>query len=236
MTDQDYELLSQYLDEELAPAEAQSLRKRLIAEPALRAELEQMKRVTSRVCAALNTPAGAAVPAHVAQLVEESSAARTGDSAARRTGWGLAIAASVLAASGLLLSPQWQQTTDQDVLMAQVLENNPSSGDRWELLADGKRLRPVLSFRSTAGNWCREYLLEQAGNNWRGVACRDDNGWRTEVISAVAAASSASEYQPAGSADSDQIANFISDHAADIPLSGKQEARLIDAEDRKSVV
>ena len=42
MTEQDYELLSQYIDDELAAETAQTMRKRLLAEPELRAKFERI--------------------------------------------------------------------------------------------------------------------------------------------------------------------------------------------------
>ena len=49
MTEQDYELLSQYIDDELVAETAQTMRKRLLAEPELRAKFERMKEINSSV-------------------------------------------------------------------------------------------------------------------------------------------------------------------------------------------
>ena len=49
MKDQDYELISQYIDGELAPEQAQEIRRRLLAEPELRSAYDDMRHVDSRV-------------------------------------------------------------------------------------------------------------------------------------------------------------------------------------------
>lgn len=232
MNEQDYELLSQYLDGELAAGESRDLRRRLIAEPQLRATLERMRMVDDRVRAAFDVPGADAVPARVAARL---GGAGSGTQARFRPGWGLAIAASLMAAAGLLLAPEWRQATDghpngrpsADQLLAGVLERTPSRGEGWDVLADGRQVRPVLSFSGADGQWCREYLLADGRASYRGVACRFDGHWRTEVLAGAGAAESPDSYRPAGAADSDEVASYISAHAAGIPLSLEQEAEVI---------
>ena len=221
MTDRDIELLSRFIDGELERAEAQALRQRLLAEPELRSQLDRMKAVNNRVVQAFQVEGADAVPASVAARLQPRKA--------RRHTWGLAVAATVVAAAGLMLAPQWQQEQDGngDPLLANVLEVSTSRADGWDSLADGRKVRPVLSFSNQEGNWCREYLLSADGRAFRGVACRSDGQWRTEVLSAVALDGPAGEYRPAGAADADSVASYIHTHAADIPLSLQQESDLI---------
>lgn len=234
MNEQDYELLSQYLDGELAAGEIQELRKRLIAEPLLRATLERMRNVDDRVKAAFDVPGADTVPARVAAMLG-GSGATSHTQPGFRHGWGLAIAASLVAAAGLLLAPEWRQATDghpngtpsADQMLASVLESIPSRGEDWDVLADGRQVRPVLSFSGAGDQWCREYLLADGRANFRGVACRIDGEWRTEVLAGIGAAESRDTYRPAGAADSDEVASYISTHATSIPLSLEQEAEVI---------
>lgn len=230
MTEQDYQLLSQYIDGELPSPEAQALRKRLIADPLLRAELERMQRANERVVNALRDADRGAVPAHVVELLERDSAGVAQLSTVRRAGWGLAIAATVLAASGILLNPQWSaKAPDRDTLLAGVLEQHSSSASDWHTLEDGQRARAVLSFRSVSGSWCREYLVAGEGGDLHGIACREDGAWRTRVITEIALAEpDSTEYVPAAAADSDRIARFIDANAADIAVSRSEEKRLIE--------
>jgi hypothetical protein len=233
MTDQNIELLSQYIDGELPAAEAQALRKRLLTDLQLRAQLDRMQTVDNSVKAAFDMPGAAEVPARITQMVENTTTSTGGLSAQHRAGWGLAIAASLLAATGLLLAPQWQQPSGElpsgDALLADTLENSPSRAQGWETLADGSHMRPLLSFPDSRGGWCREYLLSSQDNTWRGVACRNSGSgqWITEVRSPDILAGSTTEYRPAGAANPGQITAFINTHSADIAVSLKQEADLI---------
>jgi hypothetical protein len=235
MTEQDYELLSQYLDGELAAPEAQKLRKRLIAEPVLRASLDRLQKVNNRVKGAFDVPGADTVPPRVVTMLKNARTHGGRLSRQHRAGWGLAVAASLVAASGLLFIPDWRQQTgdslavsaNEDALLAHELEYSASRADGWDTLSDGRLVRPLLSFANKQGGWCREYLMSVEGTTWRGVACRTEGLWATEVLSAEELGGSINEYRPAGVANSDQITLFIDTHSADIALSQEQEADLI---------
>jgi hypothetical protein len=133
-----------------------------------------------------------------------------------------------VAAAGLILAPQWQEGDHSGAdLLASALETTPSSNDGWEVLADGRKLRPVLSFSSLQGHWCREFLVAQDADINRGVACRAEGRWQTRVIAAAQAPGTPTDYRPAGATDADIVATFIDTQAANIPLSLVQEADLI---------
>lgn len=235
MTEQDYELLSQYLDGELAAPEAQELRKRLIAEPVLRASLDRLQKVNNRVKDAFDVPGADTVPPRVVTMLKNARTRGGRLSQQQRAGWGLAVAASLVAASGLLLMPDWHQQTGNslavsagdDALLTYEFEYSPSRADGWDTLSDGRQVRPLLSFANKQGSWCREYLMSVEGTTWRGVACRTEGRWTTEVLSAEELGGSTNEYRPAGAVTSDQITLFINTHSADIALSLEEEADLI---------
>jgi hypothetical protein len=230
MTEQDYQLLSQYLDNELAPPQAQALRKRLMSEPALRTEFDAMKLIKQRLSAALDSSSGSDVPANVVDMVRNAAVTDELTATPRRAAWGFAVAASVTLAFGVMMNTTSLQVADNNPAMqlAQVMEQQPSRGQGWDNLADGSRIRPVLSFRSSDGDWCREYLMLNESNSNRGIACRANGNWNTVVVSEVTFSSGNGDYRPAGSADSDIIAAFIDNNAAGIALSSSEERALIE--------
>jgi hypothetical protein len=224
MTDQDYELLSQYLDGELDSGEAHALKQRLLAEPALRGEFESMKRADLRLRTALQSDTASRIPQRVqAMLADDAAGSRD-----RRAGWGFALAASVLVASGVLVTAWDGGSEPRGAQLAAVLENAPSRGEGWDRLDSGERVRAVLSFRGADGNWCREYLAAGENGAERGVACRIEGNWEVMVSTTVALSAGSADYRPAGAADADPIAGFIDNQAADIPLGVEQEAALIE--------
>ena len=87
MKDQDYELLSQYIDGELEAGQAQVLRQRLLAEPGLRATYDRMRGVDNRLRDAFAGPATQQVPERISNLLNRGDS----DTHQRRAAWGAAI-------------------------------------------------------------------------------------------------------------------------------------------------
>jgi hypothetical protein len=229
MSERDDQLLSRFIDGELDREESRALRERLISDPELRARLDRMRAVNARVKAAFDVPGAERVPPAIEALVRGNPA---GDR--KRHSWAMAMAASLVAAAGLLLVTQWQEQTQQpdgvpaaDARLARVLENAASRAEGWEALQDGRRIRPVLSFANLDGEWCREFLLAQDRESFRGVACRHQGEWRTEILAAAEVPATGGDYRPAGAAESTAVASYVYTHAAGIPLSLEQEAELI---------
>lgn len=236
MTDKDYELLSQYIDGELSSGAADELRQRLAEDSGLQAQLQRMQAVNQSVQKAFSGIEREQVPAEVSELLQPAGAkvipfpSRQG-----RSRVGFAIAASLVATCGLVLTQNWQDSATGspasiggDTLLSQVLEQSPSRGDGWDSLADGRQFRAVLSFPHISGQWCREYLLSEDSGNSRGIACRTQGNWVTHVSVAEQTLNGATaEYRPAGADNPDAIANFIDSFANDIPLDSGQEENLI---------
>ena len=228
--EKDTELLSRFIDGELNGSETAGLQSRLQSEPELVAALQSMQAVNNRVRDAFEYTAVA--PARVTSLLEKSSGNVIAfPSRDRAAGWGFAIAASVMAAAGLLMFQNSGQLTgdytEQDAQFANLIDGGISRGTGWDLLEDGSRFRPVLSFKANNGDWCREYLLESDTSAGRGVACFDDGNWVTQVFSAQAVPGTNTEYRPAGSVDSDKVAQFVADNASNVALGAKEEAEVI---------
>ena len=240
----DEELLSQYLDGELSAPQAQQLEQRLAVEPQLQKRFQSMQAMNETLRSSFNTARARTVPARIINMLRntENRPSRATDNVVpfqgrqRKATWGLAIAASIMAASGLLLVQGTGQqfsgnNPDTDPLLAHVLENTPSHGDGWDMLSDGRQVRPLLTYERLSGGWCREYLLSSQIGESRGIACRRDKGtWVTEALHTQAQKlDSTDEYRTAGAGDSSQIAVFVDNSAADIALSAEQEQALISA-------
>lgn len=227
MNEQDYQLLSQYLDGELNDLAARQLERRLQSEPQLQATLTEMGELDERVKQAFAGTDKA--PEQVAAMLRPAGNVVAFPQRKQRPGWHYAVAASLVAAAGVLLAPQWQQTAPGGPTLADILQSTPSMADGWKTLADGNEVRPVLSFSSVDGNWCREYLLSASGEGQRGVACLEAGQWNTRVLAEAELPGSASEFRPAGAGDADAVADFLADHADGIALSAADEQALIES-------
>ena len=240
ITEQDYELLSQYLDRELPAGEQEQLEQRLAAEPMLQVALRRLQSLQRQLQATYGQLGDGPVPERTLALLREApgQAAQQPLSTTnvvqltrkRNMNWGFALAASLVVAVSATLVSQWDQQSAQpgaDTLLSAALDSTPSRGAGWETLSDGRTLRPVLSFRSSTGNWCREYLLGDSEGNWHGVACRGTDGWTTEVLAATRVEDTSAQYRPAGAADSMSVADYIDRNANGIPLDGREEASIM---------
>jgi hypothetical protein len=234
MTDRDYELLSQYLDGELDAGAAAALEQRLAEEPDLADLLARLRRLDADIAASVCASATDSVPEHVAALLRDDGKVVPLRRPLRRTlhraAWPAALAASVVAALALLLVPGedgQQPLTGSDALLASALESEPSRAEGWVTLTDGRALQPVLTFPDRDGNWCREFLLRDDDQDWRGVACREAGRWETQVVARETFLAAEEAYRPAGAGDNDKVAGFITRNAADIALGASEEQALI---------
>jgi hypothetical protein len=241
ITEQDYELLSQYLDGELPSGPQAQLERRLATEPALQAGLGRLQALQRQLEATYGQLGDGPVPERILALLQgaperaaqhSSATAKIVRLPARRTVYrGFALAASLVVAVSAVLVSQWDrqsvETGANDSALFAALESTPSRATGWETLTDGRNLRPVLSFRNSSGNWCREYLVGDSEGHWHGVACRGSEGWANEVLTATQLADSSDQYRPAGAADSMDVADYIDRNANGIPLDAREEANIM---------
>lgn len=226
MNEQDYQLLSQYLDGELNARACQQLEQRLASETALRDTLAQMRRQDDSLKRAFENTG--TVPAHVRALLDKGSNVVALPRRSENRIWHYAVAASLVAAAGVVLTTARLGQPSAEALLAQALETTPAMAEGWQVLDNGQQLRPVLSFRHHNGAWCREFLLLTGDDSNRGVACREAGEWRTTVSSPASIPGDSTEFRPASAADADPVASYLASHADSIPLSASEEAALIE--------
>ena len=236
-SDKENELLSRYLDGELDAGQSLELKRRLLAEPSLRAQLDSLQRIDTRLQSAFNQPGVDSVPQDTRELLEETTVAHPAwaQGSQRRPLLSYAVAATIAVAAGVIMVPKWgaesplnpQSTHILDVQLSQTLESTPSLSDGWAQLDDGRAVRPVLSFQTRSGNWCREFLVQHDNSAERGIGCRSDGEWSIEVLAATDVPGSANDYRPAGSDAQEAVSQYITEQAAGIALGKEEEARLI---------
>lgn len=224
----DDHLLSMYIDKELDAERTIALVTRLQRDASLRARLTSMEANDAALRRLVK--AKASVPKHLATLVKADNV--TIMPSARN--WihpaGVALAAGfavVVALVGSLNRADVFNPMTMDPQLASALEHSPSQATGWERLENGRDFRSVLTFPAADGRWCREFLLAQDESHWRGVACRDNGKWESQVVGSEVFLEQETQYRPAGAGDSEQVARFIDETAADVALGPQQEAALI---------
>ena len=224
----DDHLLSMYIDNELDAERTIALVTRLQRDASLRARLTSMEANDAALRKLVKGKAS--VPEHLAPLVKADNV--TIMPSARN--WihpaGVALAAGfavVVALVGSLNRADVFNPMTMDPQLASALEHSPSQATGWERLENGRDFRSVLTFPAADGRWCREFLLAQDESHWRGVACRDNGKWESQVVGSEVFLEQETQYRPAGAGDSEQVARFIDETAADVALGPQQEAALI---------
>lgn len=110
-----------------------------------------------------------------------------------------------------------------------VLEYTPSAAPV-RLAQNGIVFEPMLSFKGTDGNYCREFDLHYELETVSALACRaDDASWRLAAMVAGVGTGQAydNDYQLASGQDSEALDAAIDRLMAGAPLSKEEEQRLI---------
>ena len=225
----DDHLLSMYIDGELDAERTIALAGRLKVDPSLRARLSAMEN-NDRLIKKIFIGQSNEHEQELAALVRAENVVTLKRGARWREWTTGAIAASVIAAAALSLiiqQPSEFNPMTMDVRLAQALEHSPSRASGWEVLDEDRDFRSVLTFPAADGRWCREFLLAHDESHWRGVACRDKGTWVNQVVGSEVFLEQETQYRPAGAGDTEKVARFIDDTAADVALGPQQEAALI---------
>ena len=218
----DFEQLSRYLDGELDIVATDNLEARLEHDAALRAELETLRANESLVRALFQTATVSLAPGD--NVFALSNRKRFAPFAAAAT-IALGVSAVLLQTGG---APS-TRAPGMDQLLAEALETTPSRAEGWDTLADGSALRAVLTFPADDGRWCREFLVASDAKHWRGVACRDDNTWVTQVRGSEGFLEQETQYRTASADDDQAVARFIDETASDVALGPDEEAALLNS-------
>ena len=227
----DFEQLSRYLDGELDIVATDNLEARLEHDAALRAELETLRANDSLVRALFQTGAATRIPAPATVSLAQGDNVFALSNRKRFAPFA-AAATIALGVSAVLLQTGGAPSTrapGMDQLLAEALETTPSRAEGWDTLADGAALRAVLTFPAADGRWCREFLVASDAKHWRGVACRDDNTWVTQVMGSEVFLEQETQYRTASADDDQAVARFIDETASDVALGPDEEAALLNS-------
>lgn len=236
------EQLSAFLDGELSPADTDALARDIEADPQLAARAERLGAantafiasaaqidtvpVTAALKAAMETPPTAKVLALRRRSVRAFLVEHR------------AIAASLLCAvavGGVASTMAPQPASDPfapgpgGVILAsaplyQVLETG-RTGEA-NPLSDGVTATPQLTFASANGQFCRQVNVVTGDQSSAAIACREDAGWRTQVI-AFGLPKSSPDYQTASANRSPALEAFLDARMSGAPMNADEEDKLL---------
>jgi hypothetical protein len=217
MSEDKLEQLSRYLDGDLEESERLQLETLLQQDSELRQQMKELSAADALMRRAINDFAADDVPAHITALVNRSrnEVELEDQPLPRETKWPLALVASTLvlvsflAGQRLPLTSTLDSSTATGTNLSTALEGSASMHEGWLKLGNDTQIRPTLSFASTAGNWCREYLMRKSGGQWQGVACRIDGNWQVGLqIATEEERATGDGYIPAGTNGSEVFSSY----------------------------
>lgn len=248
------EMLSAYIDGELAPQEMERVREAIAADELLAARLRQFRRVDRLLTEFSSAIDAQPVPPAVLALLNPpgADADAAGSAAPRavvlpltrrplhRGAGALALAAGLVLAVAIVLqfnARDGAQTGFEELVRTgAVVPSSPLHhaledvrSDETYALASGAGLEitPVLSFVSTRQEYCREFRVDAAARAARGVACRRDDRWETLKVVAAEARGSDAHYATATAKMDEDFDAFVDGLVADAPLGADAEARVL---------
>jgi hypothetical protein len=243
------ELLVAYVDDELDPAQRAMVSSVLASNPALCRRAEEMRLASDLLRDAFPLATEASIPAPI-----EAAANRLAEACAQRSSsgswleslfqnrWKYAIATAVVLSVAVSASYLARRAGNEpaehlltgltqigrDTPLYGVLESTPSA-EVINVPAEDAAVRAVLTFRAKDGRFCREFeVLAGSGDGSTGIACRDKEGWRAEVLlSAAAAPTDSNYYTPASGSDQPAVAEVVERLIEGDPLSAEEEANVL---------
>lgn len=228
----DDETLMALADGELDGAEAARISAAIADDPEAQARLRRFTETRARLRAlTAETQTALSDKALIARIRAAASAAQAAPPVARpapantnRAPWA-AIAAALTAA---VLGIGWWQMGDRPASLSQAevaaLDRLPSG--EAAALDDGRALTMIASYRTAAGDFCREYEIARDKALTVGVACRKGDAWRQQFASDMTAADG---YVPA-SGDIAALDDWLAETGAGEPLTPEDEAAALSAE------
>lgn len=200
------EQLSAFLDSELPEAEMELIRQALVNDESLANRLAELAMVDEQIASHYASIDKIPMPSEITQLLEQKSDTIKNNviqfpfwkKAQRNLQQYAAIAACTLLAVGFVLTQLLPGNNSENNwnAVAEVLEQQ-TSGYQYDL-ADGRRVKPQLTFIDKNENYCRQFQLSHADKFSEHIACRIHNQWEL-VASTEEKILDNSDYQTASS-------------------------------------
>jgi hypothetical protein len=240
--------LSAFLDGALDETTMLHIAEAIEADPELAARLADFAAADAAAKAAFNAPLSEPLPERFRIALERPPSAEIVDMAARRRPapgavdrWRLPVAAALALALGGLGGAVIAQRPSQHAFaqidativtpanpLHRILSSAPS--DEVLTLARGDQIKPVLTFVAADGRVCREFEMASERAMSVGVACRETQDWRLEILVAAADRPAKTDgYQQASGYDERAISSVLERLGAGEALDPSAEKAALSA-------
>ena len=247
------EMLSAYIDGELAPEEMERVRDAIAADELLAARLRQLRRVDRLLTEFSNTIDAEPLPPAVLALLTppraDAHAPEKGEPGVammpvarrplHRGAGALALAASAVLALAIVFqldSRDGREAGFEEIVRTGAIAPSSAlhhalegarSDEPYAANGNDVEITPVLSFMSTRQEYCREFRVDAGIRAARGLACRRNERWETLRVVAAEVRGSDAHYATATAETDEDFDNFVDGLVADAPLDAKAETRAL---------
>ncbi|BDX04728.1 anti-sigma factor family protein [Planctobacterium marinum] len=223
MKQDDYDLLSQFIDGELDTAEATEVKRRLLAEPELNELYQQLKQLNDSVKTVIPDFLNEPLSDELKQLLKQTSPAQTNESDAmwrRFLPMAASIALVFVMGYAFISQPfQGNGMTIKGSMLSKVADD-----ENW-LSENGTEVVVVQSYQSAAQSLCREYYARADNKVEHGVSCYEQGQWQKQVF-AIKDNDSEQYYVTASSSYND-VEQFVVDNHL-LPLTENKAHELLE--------
>lgn len=244
------EQLSAYIDGELTADDAEIIKHAVNADPALAGRLAELESNDWRIVDAYSQLDDVPMPDEVMALLnvaDSSSSQEYSDNvvefpllgnSGRKPLWSQTLAASVALIAGLGIGMLVANTDNETAQGLEIASVSTSGSELFNLLEtlpsghtaeiSGTSVKPILSFRSESGSYCREFQQEDSARSSRAVACRAMNSWETQfVVFQASNAGKNAEFSTASSMEEQKFAELVTSRMVGDALSQEEEASML---------
>lgn len=240
------EKLSAFIDGELPDSEMAAISAKLHDDTQMAERLAALAEANNKVVSAYAPIVDEPVPERILKMLQPVSDAPTesvgnvvridtAKSKPRQRNWLAALAASLTLALGYWMGlgddannfdEQWVGTITAAHPLFNVLEQTPSA-TIVTLPGRGKiTAKPILSFKSRSGDYCREYQTQSKVSATRGVACRKETVWEVVMVSKTGV-DGGDGYRTASGYSDKHIEQLVDEMMLDVPLGAEEERTLL---------
>ena len=214
---QDDKLLGAYLNGELKDQQKAQFQQRLLQEPALNYEYQQLKLIDRPPQANISTSTKTTT---IPKTTSETSNPRY---------WVIATMTAIISIVGLMNYQSGPPNAASHELN-QALYNQPSMQPTTlskSLVFEEKQFIVLMSFRHVGGQLCREFKTKTSTSQTHAVGCKYQQQWQIMVSHESKISNDNNAYTNTFGATSGKIEKYLKQALDSVPLSELSESRLI---------
>lgn len=221
MKQDDYDLLSQYIDGELASEQQSEVKRRLLSDPEFNALHQQLKTLSDNVKNVIPDFKDEPVRDELAQLLETKKPQPVTELNSWKRALPIAASLAFVCVLGYLLVSQ--PFNNNGMTLSESMLSQVADDENW-LSDNGTEVVVVQSYLGSEQTLCREYYARKAEDVEHGLSCYDNGQWQKQVFAIKGNDSEA--YYVTASSEFNGVEQFIESKGLE-PLTENQANEVL---------